>query len=148
MVLGSGMPAPVTRSHFDAQANMEVGLAGQGSGVGWLTRALTSANLPPTVQIPAVSAGSITSTALLGSTEAITMGSGTDFRIDTGSWAWNVEPDFRTTAPAGARGIFSMLPELWAGNEELPSEQHHDAEHDRNDHVAVVFGLHQLFFFR
>lgn len=119
VVLGSGMPAPVTRSHFDAQANMEVGLAGQGGGVGWLTRALNSANLPPTVQIPAISAGSITSTALLGSTEAITLGSGTDFRIDTGSWAWNVEPDFRTTAPTGARGLFSMLPELWSGSDGL-----------------------------
>ncbi|TDR41601.1 secreted protein [Tahibacter aquaticus] len=119
IVLGSGMPAPVTRSHFDAQINMEVGLAGQSSGMGWLTRALASANLPPTVQIPAVSAGSITSTALLGSTESITLGSGADFRIDSGSWAWNVEPDFRTTAPPGARGIFSMLPELWGGSDPL-----------------------------
>lgn len=114
VVLGAGMPAPVTRSHFDAQVNMEVGLAGQGGGVGWLTRVLESANLPGTVQIPAVSAGSITATSLLGSTETITMGNGADFRIDSGSWAWNVEPDFRTTAPVGARGIFSVLPELWS----------------------------------
>ncbi|GMV32097.1 MAG: hypothetical protein AMXMBFR59_42220 [Rhodanobacteraceae bacterium] len=114
VVLGAGMPAPVTRSHFDAQVNMEVGLAGQGGGVGWLTRVLETANLPGTVQIPAVSAGSITATSLLGSTETITLGNGADFRIDSGSWAWNVEPDFRTTAPPGARGIFSMLPELWS----------------------------------
>jgi uncharacterized protein (DUF1501 family) len=129
VVLGTGMPAPVTRSHFDAQANMEFGLAGQGGGVGWLTRHLASAGLPPTVQIPAISAGSLTSAALLGSTEAITMGSGVDFRIDTGSWAWNVEPDFRTTAPPGARGIFSVLPELWteSGTLEAAGRQTIDA---------------------
>lgn len=114
VVLGAGMPAPVTRSHFDAQLNMEAGLAGAGGGIGWLTRVLETANLPGTVQIPAVSAGSITAASLLGSTETITLGSGADFRIDSGSWAWNVEPDFRTTAPAGARGLFSMLPELWS----------------------------------
>lgn len=121
VVLGSGMPAPVTRSHFDAQINMEVGLAGQGGGIGWLTRVLESANLPGTVQIPAVSAGSITSTSLLGSTEAITLGSGTDFRIDSGSWAWNVEPDFRTTAPTGARGLFGVLPDLWTATGDFES---------------------------
>lgn len=114
VVLGTGMPAPVTRSHFDAQLNMELGLAGQGNGVGWLTRALASANLPPSVTMPAVSAGSITATALLGSTESITLGSGADFRIDSGSWAWNVEPDYLGTAPPGARGLFTVLPELWS----------------------------------
>lgn len=129
VVLGTGMPAPVSRSHFDAQANMEVGLAGIGGGVGWLTRVLETANLPGTVQIPAVSTGSITATSLLGSTETITMASGSDFRIDSGSWAWNVEPDFRTTAPPGARGIFSMLPELWseAGAFEAAGRQTLDA---------------------
>lgn len=129
VVLGAGMPAPVTRSHFDAQVNMEVGLAGQGGGIGWLTRVLDSANLPGTVQIPAVSAGSITSTSLLGSTETITLASGTDFRIDSGSWAWNVEPDFRTTAPVGARGLFSVLPELWtpSGDFEAAGRQTLDA---------------------
>lgn len=119
VVLGAGMPAPVTRSHFDAQAQMELGMAGLGSGIGWLTRVLETANLPGTVQIPAVSAGSITATSLLGSTEAITLGSGADFRIDSGSWAWNVEPDFRTSAPPGARGIFSMLPEFWSASGDL-----------------------------
>ncbi|HWU52525.1 MAG TPA: DUF1501 domain-containing protein, partial [Tahibacter sp.] len=105
------------------------GLAGQGGGIGWLTRVLDSANLPGTVQIPAVSAGSITSTSLLGSTEAITLGSGSDFRIDSGSWAWNVEPDFRTTAPPGARGLFGVLPDLWtaAGDFEAAGRQTLDA---------------------
>src|SRR5690606_30173877 len=27
---------------------------------------------------------------------------------------------------------------LWAGNEELPAEQHDHAEHDGDDHIAIV----------
>lgn len=119
IVLGAGMPAPVTRSHFDAQINMEVGLAGQGGGIGWITRALASGMLPPDVLIPAVSVGSLTSTSLLGSTEAITMADGGDFRIDTGNWSWNVSPDYAGDAPTGVHGMLSALPQLWSGGSTL-----------------------------
>lgn len=119
VVLGAGMPAPVTRSHFDAQINMEVGLAGQGGGIGWITRALASSALPPDVLIPAVSVGSLTATSLLGSTEAITMASGGDFRVDTGNWAWNAGPDYADDGPAGVRGMLSVLPQLWSGSSGL-----------------------------
>jgi uncharacterized protein (DUF1501 family) len=119
VVLGAGMPAPVTRSHFDAQVNMEVGLAGQGGGIGWITRALASTTLPPEVLIPALSVGSLTSTSLLGSTEAITMASGGDFRIDTGNWSWNVSPDYAGDAPDGVHGMLAALPQLWSGSSSL-----------------------------
>lgn len=118
VVLGTGMPAPVTRSHFDAQANMELGLAGQGTGIGWLTRALTSADLPASVIIPAISAGSLTATSLLGSTEAITMGSGTDFRLNTAAWGWSTVDNY-DDPPAGFRGFVETLPDFWAGNGSL-----------------------------
>lgn len=101
---------PVSRSHFDAQAFMEYGLNGQSGSQGWLTRHLLSAGLPPSVPIPAISAGSITSTSLLASTETITMGSGSDFRLDTGAWQW------RATDVSGFPGYVDVLPSLWQGS--------------------------------
>jgi uncharacterized protein (DUF1501 family) len=119
MVLGAGMPAPVSRSHFDAQANMEVGMAGQGTGIGWLTRVLASSGLPGSVLIPAISAGSLTATSLLGSTEAITMGNGGDFRLDTAAWNWNSIDNYGGDVPPGFRGFVETLPDFWAGGGSL-----------------------------
>jgi uncharacterized protein (DUF1501 family) len=116
MVLGAGMPAPVSRSHFDAQANMEVGMAGQGTGTGWLTRVLASSGLPGSVLIPAISAGSLTATSLLGSTEAITMDDGADFRLDTAAWNWNSVDNYGGDVPPGFRGFVETLPDFWAGS--------------------------------
>jgi uncharacterized protein (DUF1501 family) len=115
VVLGTGMPGPVSRSHADAQLRMELGLASPTAGSGWLTRTLASSWLPGSVAIPAVSAGSITATSLLASLEAITLSSSADFILDTASWAWNILPDFGGE-PAGARGLFTVLPELWTGS--------------------------------
>lgn len=109
---------PVSRSHFDAQAYMEFGLEGQTAAAGWLTRHLATSDLPASVPIPAVSAGPITATSLLGSTEAITMANGNDFRLNLGPWQWNnIE-----RGPAGAtdfRGFVEMLPQLWHGDTAL-----------------------------
>lgn len=105
---------PVSRSHFDAQAFMEFGLDGQAAADGWLTRHLATAGLPASVPIPAISAGAITATSLLGSTETITMANGNDFRLNLGPWQWNNAdrgpdvPDFR--------GFVETLPELWQGD--------------------------------
>lgn len=119
VVIGAGMPAPVTRSHFDAQATMELGTPGaQGVGSGWLTRHLESTGLPGGLVIPAVSAGSLTSTSLISSTHAVTMGSGGDFRIDWSSWGWNAR-DHYNPPPAGFRGLVETLPDVWAGGTAL-----------------------------
>lgn len=115
VVLGAGQaqPQPVVRSHFEAQANLEIGVGGgSGSGIGWLTRHLVSANLPANVPVPAVSMGSITASSLLGSTEAITMASGQDFRLDLGNWPWNAA-DVYQPAVAGLKGVIDVLPSLW-----------------------------------
>ena len=113
LVVGAGQmaPSPVVRSHFEAQANLESGVGGgTGSGIGWLTRHLVSANLPANVQVPAVSMGSITASSLLGSTEAITMNSGQDFRLDLGNWPWNAQDNSNI---AGVKGVVDVLPSLW-----------------------------------
>jgi uncharacterized protein (DUF1501 family) len=115
LVVGAGQiaPNPAVRSHFEAQANLEIGVGGgTGSGIGWLTRHLMSANLPANVSVPAVSMGSITASSLLGSTEAITMNSGQDFRLDLGNWPWNSADDYQP-AIAGLKGVADVLPSLW-----------------------------------
>ncbi len=109
---------PVSRSHFDAQAFMEFGMGGQSGSQGWLTRHLVSGGLPASVAIPAISAGSITSTSLLASTETITMANGNDFRIN-GVGDWNWEPNAGATPPAGLRGLIHVLPDLWQGSTPL-----------------------------
>ncbi len=125
VVIGAGMPAPVTRSHFDAQQTMEYGTPGStGISSGWLTRHLASANLPANITIPALSAGSITANSLIASTESVTMGNGGDFRIDSSAWNWNsrdryVDGNGNINAPAGFQGLVERLPELWAGNSPL-----------------------------
>lgn len=112
---GQMQPNPVIRSHFDAQANLEFGLGGgTGNGVGWITRHLLSGGLPGTVPLPAVSMGSITAASLLGSSDAITMGSGSDFRLNTFHWSWgNDNPD------EGLVGAVTRMNTLWNGGTQL-----------------------------
>ncbi|MCK9488640.1 MAG: DUF1501 domain-containing protein [Xanthomonadales bacterium] len=109
---------PVSRSHFDAQAYMEFGVNGQTAAEGWLSRHLVSGGLPASVPIPAVSAGAITATSLLGSSEAITMANGNNFRLNQGPWQWNNIDRGPASAP-DFRGFVEMLPQLWQGNTAL-----------------------------
>lgn len=113
-IVGAGQlkPDPVVRSHFEAQSNLEFGFGGgTGSNIGWLTRHLVSGGLPAIVPLPATSMGSITASSLLGSTDAITMNSGSDFRLDTFHWSWQ-EDD----AAHGLAGGVSRMNALWNGN--------------------------------
>ncbi|MGB0133323.1 DUF1501 domain-containing protein [Dokdonella sp.] len=109
---GQGQPIPVIRSHFDAQANLEFGFGGgTGNNIGWLTRHLASGGLPAVVPLPATSLGNITASSLLGSSDAITMNSASDFRIDGFHWSWE-EDD----AGAGIVGAVSRMHALWNTN--------------------------------
>jgi len=111
---GQVAPDPVVRSHFEAQSNLEFGTGGRNSGIGWLTRHLISGGLPPNVPLPAVSMGSITANSLLGSSDAITMNSGSDFRLDTFHWSWQNDD-----AAHGLVGGVSRMDALWSGNTSL-----------------------------
>jgi uncharacterized protein (DUF1501 family) len=109
---GQTQPNPVIRSHFDAQANLEFGFGGgTGNNVGWMTRHLASGGLPAVVPLPATSLGSITASSLLGSSDAITMNSASDFRLDGFHWSWQ-EDD----AGSGLVGAVSRMHALWNGN--------------------------------
>jgi uncharacterized protein (DUF1501 family) len=137
IVIGAGLTAPVTRSHFDAQQTMEYGTPGSTSiSSGWLTRHLATAGLPANVTIPALSAGSITSNSLIASTESITMSNGGEFRINTSSWEWNTVDNYGSTPPSGFRGLVERLPELWAGNSPLEA-----SGRQMLDALAVTRGL-------
>ena len=114
IVHGCGMQTTVTRSHFDAQLYLDLGTPGlQGGGSGWLARAW--ANHPgasEAVPIPALAVNSRMPANLLGATQALTMGSPTDFRLDSGAWAWQT---WREGMPAGTRGVNETLGLLWGG---------------------------------
>jgi uncharacterized protein (DUF1501 family) len=108
---GQLAPNPVVRSHFEAQSNLEFGQGGgAGNGIGWLTRHLVSGGLPASVPLPATSMGSITASSLLGSTDAITMASGSDFRLDQFHWSWQ-----NNDASHGLVGAVTRMNDLWTG---------------------------------
>ncbi len=96
-----------TRSHFDAMQYMELGTPGvKTTTSGWITRHLQSApNLPGSILLPALSAGSSQSMALLGSNEAVAM---TDPDGFTFNGHWNYEDAQRLA-----------LRHLYAGNDWL-----------------------------
>ncbi|MEO7935615.1 MAG: DUF1501 domain-containing protein, partial [Dokdonella sp.] len=109
---GQSKPNPVIRSHFDAQANLEFGFGGgTGNNVGWLTRHLASGGLPAVVALPATSLGNITASSLLGSSDAITMNSASDYRIDGFHWSWEEDDSAH-----GLVGAVSRMHALWNGN--------------------------------
>lgn len=109
---GQTKPNPVIRSHFDAQANLEFGFGGgTGNNVGWLTRHLASGGLPAVVPLPATSLGNITASSLLGSSDAITMNSASDYRIDGFHWSWQDDD-----SASGLVGAVSRMHALWNGN--------------------------------
>jgi len=79
-----------TRSHFDAQAYMELGTPGTASSTtGWLTRHLqTATNLPDEIMMPVLAMGSIQPASLRGNWDAIAMRSASSFNLNTGPWRW------------------------------------------------------------
>jgi len=111
------MGATPTRSHFDAQLTMELGTPGQQSiGSGWLTRHLESAtNLPATIPIPAACASASAPASLLASTQAASMPSGSEFRLNGWHWSWDdADPNVPTMTPAATR-----LKNLWSHGDAL-----------------------------
>ena len=90
IVHACGLDHP-TRSHFDAQAFMELGTPGVGgTGAGWLTRHFqTAGNLPPDIIMPSLAVGSSQQASLLGNLETINMEDPGSFSLNNiGHWEW------------------------------------------------------------
>ena len=114
IVHSCGMPNVVTRSHFDAQLFLDLGTPGQqSSGTGWLTRAWnTQPGITTSPTLPLVAVSSRQPANLLGSTQALSMPSPTDFALNSGAWQWQ---QFRSGLPAGTKGLNETLASLWTG---------------------------------
>lgn len=112
IVQGTGMPTDLSRSHFDAQAWMDLGTPGNKSTAsGWVTRYLSTATgLPPAQLSPAFGFASTQPLSLLGANQAFTVSTAEEFRVDGFHWSWNnSNPDL----PGHAGAHHRILP-LWA----------------------------------
>lgn len=113
IVQGSGMPQHLSRSHFDAQAWMDLGTPGDKSTPdGWLTRYLAAADGLPAADIsPALGFSDTRPLSLMGADAALTVASPEAFRVDGFHWSW----DETNTDIAGHVGARERLASLWAG---------------------------------
>lgn len=118
VVHSCGMQTTVTRSHFDAQLYLDLGTPGtQSSGSGWLSRAWnTQPEAATAVTMPALAVNSRVPNNLLGSTQALAMGSPTDFALNSGAWQWQ---QYRSGMTAGTKGVNETLASLWVGQSGL-----------------------------
>jgi uncharacterized protein (DUF1501 family) len=70
-----------TRSHFDAQAFIELGTPGAKNSAGWMSRYLETLALPSNTPLPALSAGSSRAMTLQGFNEALAMSNPSSFNV-------------------------------------------------------------------
>jgi uncharacterized protein (DUF1501 family) len=119
IVQGSGMPEHLSRSHFDAQAWIDLGTPGDKSTPdGWLTRYLAAAEGLPAADIaPVIGFSDTRPVSVMGSTAALTVASPESFRIDGFHWAWNST----NTELAGHQGAHRRIQPMWSpgGSEPL-----------------------------
>lgn len=116
VVHATGMPTP-NRSHFEAQAMLELGTPGNSSGnSGWLARYLQQASgLPEPVIAPAYGFGSNLQTSLLGLDEAVGFNDASQFRVDGFHWGWNDD----ASSINGYKPAHTHLFPLWSGQSSL-----------------------------
>lgn len=116
IVHATGMPTP-NRSHFEAQAMMELGTPGAtGTSNGWLARYLMAASgLPTPVIAPAYGFGSNLQTSLVGLDEAVGFSDASQFRVDGFHWGWNDD----ASSIANYQPAHTHLYPLWSGNSSL-----------------------------
>jgi len=117
IVHSCGLPT-ATRSHFDAQLYVDLGTPGQqGIGSGWMARAWNSQpGATGSESMPALGVSSRQPAGLLGSTQALIMGSPSDFELNAGAWQWQKA---RSGSPSGFRGVNETLASMWSGRTEL-----------------------------
>ncbi len=136
IVQGSGMPQHLSRSHFDAQAWIDLGTPGDKSTPdGWLTRYLAVADGLPSADIaPVFGFADTRPMSLMGSSAALTVASPESFRVDGFHWSWNeTNPDL-----AGHQAAHRRLDALWSGGGASPLLQ---AGRDTADALEQMRGM-------
>jgi uncharacterized protein (DUF1501 family) len=109
-----GIPTVVTRSHFDAQAYLDLGTPGNlNVSTGWMTRAWNThpAGGAPSA-MPLLAVASRQPANLRGSTQSLSMPSPGDFAITSGATQWQA---YRSGMPAGTKGVSETIASLWEG---------------------------------
>jgi uncharacterized protein (DUF1501 family) len=114
IVHGCGMQTTITRSHFDAQLYCDLGTPGQqGGGSGWLTRAWASdPGAGGDAGLPMLAVNSRQPASMLASTDALSMGTPTDFALNAGPWQWREGGGGRA---AGVVGVNDLLAQYLPG---------------------------------
>ncbi len=118
IVQTTGLPE-ANRSHFDAQAYMDLGTPGDKSTPdGWLTRHLAGAGVvPPGAVIPILAAGNYTPASLQDEPRALTVSYPEEYGLTAGHWAWEQRqqddlPNFyqgsTSTDQAGAQALTAV----------------------------------------
>lgn len=112
VVQSCGLQTVVTRSHFDAQAYLDLGTPGDlNASSGWMTRAWQTQGLGG-VSMPLLAVASRQPNNMRGSTQSLSMPSPSDFSLNTGAPQWYA---YRTGMPAGTKGVTETMASLWAG---------------------------------
>ncbi len=114
IVQSCGMPTTVTRSHFDAQAYLDLGTPGNpNNATGWMTRAWqTQPAGGAGSAMPLLAVASRQPANLRGATQSLSMPSPGDFALTSGAPQWQA---YRSGMPAGTKGVTETLASLWAG---------------------------------
>lgn len=112
IVQSCGLQTVVTRSHFDAQAYLDLGTPGNlNASTGWMTRAWETQQVGGT-SMPMLAVASRQPNNMRGSTQTLSMPSPSDFSLNTGAPQWYA---YRTGMPAGTKGVTESMASLWAG---------------------------------
>ncbi len=112
VVQSCGLQSVVTRSHFDAQAYLDLGTPGNlNASTGWMTRAWQAQAVGGT-SMPLLAVASRQPNNMRGSTQSLSMPSPSDFSLNTGASQWYA---YRTGMPVGTKGVTETMASLWAG---------------------------------
>ncbi|MBP6748583.1 MAG: DUF1501 domain-containing protein [Xanthomonadaceae bacterium] len=112
IVQSCGLQTVVTRSHFDAQAYLDLGTPGNlNASSGWMTRAWDTQQVGGT-SMPMLAVASRQPNNMRGSTQTLSMPSPSDFSLNTGASQWYA---YRTGMPVGTKGVTETMASLWAG---------------------------------
>lgn len=113
IVQSCGLATVVTRSHFDAQAYLDLGTPGNlNASTGWMTRAWQTQSAGISSPMPLLAVASRQPNNMRGSTQSLSMPSPGDFALTSGAPQWQA---YRSGMPVGTKGVTETMASLWAG---------------------------------